>query len=101
MTRANAKKLRLWMYRNAVTNGELGKAINKSLEWVVRIKQGQVNLKADTALRIEIMTNGEVPFADWVEIPKKDLKALAIFHKPRWDEATLARRRRIKFLRNS
>lgn len=97
----NAKELRKFMYKMGMTNADLAEVLDATIKTAWNIKNAKGQVSVDTAWRIHELTQGTVPWYNWVE-PKTRIKskaAIEYYSKPRMEPRQLERHRKEKQLR--
>lgn len=88
------------MYNRALTNKDAARALGVSQRQCANYKTNKCKLTASAALRIEILTEGQIKLSDWVDLSAHDLETIESYKRKDYSEGHLASLRSHKQLRN-
>lgn len=98
----NATQLRKFMYRMGMTNGDLAEVLNSTEKTAWNLKNALGAVSVDNAWRIHELTQGAVPWFNWVEpeTRKKSQEAIQYYSQQRMNPKELEKHRKQKQLRS-
>jgi len=95
-----SKALRLFMYDRGLTNKETAKALGVSERQCANYKRNKCKLTVAAAIRIELLTEGRINCADWVDLSSKEMETIESYKRKDYSEGHLRDLRKQKQLRN-
>ena len=88
------------MYDRALTNKDMSRALRVSERQCANYKTNKCKLTVAAALRIELLTDGLIKCADWVDFSHADAETIELYQRKDYSEAHLMDLRIQKQLRN-